>query len=271
MQHINWITDFTMAVNYLWYFTITATVALYVVCNIMPDSIVGNILPLHLVFKPHTNVDLDFQSIGYAMLHTKWIARITHYTIIIDSMLWFVIFQSWHPSLPVIVLTVIAIQALFIGDKRFGLSFILMGLAVYAVSVYTIQFFGMPHTLLFAKVFLMTGGLVRMIGHTVELMPPLLLERSDKFVKLTTKTVNWKIPVVAVIGYVAEFASALPTRLFPVQINFLYQRIFGVKPENTLPWKDIEESAKKALTGGYSELSTLRNYYQSVTKGEQVN
>jgi hypothetical protein len=267
MQHINWMAEFTLVVNYFWWFTMAAMVVLYVVCNLLPDTIVGNILPLHIVFRPRTNVDLDFQSIGYAMLHTKWIARITHYTIIIDSMLWFVIFQSWHPSLPVIALSLIAIQALFIGDKLFGLAFILMGLALYATSVYIIQIFGLTDTVLFAKVFLMTGGVVRMMGHSVELMPPLLLEKSDKFVKLTPKTINWKIPVVAVIGCIAEFSSALPTRLLPVQINFLYQRIFGITPQTTMPWNQIEVSAKAALTGGYSQLEVLKNYYSSVTKG----
>ena len=54
-----------------------------------------------------------------------------------------------------------------------------------------------------------------------------------------------------------EFSSALPNRLFPVQVNFLYQTIFRVQPEVTLPWKEIEGSAKKVLTRGYSELNAL--------------
>ena len=77
---------FETIVNYLWVLTLIAMVTLYVVCNLVPDRIVGNYLPLHNVFKPHTNVDLDYQSIGYAMLHTKWITRITHYTIIFEVM-----------------------------------------------------------------------------------------------------------------------------------------------------------------------------------------
>ena len=259
---------FETIVNYLWVLTLIAMVTLYVVCNLVPDRIVGNYLPLHNVFKPHTNVDLDYQSIGYAMLHTKWITRITHYTIIFEVMLWFVIFQSWHASIPIIALLAIAIQALFIGDKKFGLCFILMGAATFGSAVYFIQFLGLHDALLAAKVVLMAGGLMRMIGHSWELMPPLLLERSDRFVKLTIKNINYKIPLVAVIGYVAEFSSALPNRLFPVQVNFLYQRIFGVKPQTTLPWMEIEASAKKVLTGGYSQLHALENYYSSVTKGE---
>ena len=124
----------------------------------------------------------------------------------------------------------------------------------------------MTDAVLLSKVILMLGGLIRMIGHSAELMPPLLLERSDQFVKLTAQNINYKIPLVALIGYVAEFSSGLPNRLFPVQVNYLYQAIFRVKPQTTLPWQDIELSAKKVLTGGYSKLTALHHYYNTVTE-----
>ena len=265
-QFFGWLAQHAAIINYLWAGTLIAMATLYIVCNVLPDRIVGNYLPLHNVFKPETNVDLDYQSIGYAMLHTRWITRITHYTIIFEVMLWFVIFQSWHASIPVIALVAISIQSLFIGDKKFGLCFILMGTATFGASTYFIQLLGFQNAVLLAKVMLMAGGLMRMIGHSWELMPPLLLNKTDQFVKLTAKNINYKIPLVAVIGYVAEFSSALPNRLFPVQVNFLYQTIFRVKPQTTLPWSEIELSAKKVLVGGYSELNALRNYYNSIMK-----
>jgi hypothetical protein len=177
-----------------------------------------------------------------------------------------VVFQFWHWSIPYIALSAILLQSLLIGDKRFGLCFILMGAATFASAVGIIHFSGMQNAVLVAKVVLMAGGLVRMIGHSAELMPPLLLDKTDQFVKLTAKNINWKIPTVAVIGYVAEFASALPNRLFPVQVNFLYQTIFRVNPQTTLPWQEIEVSANKVVNGGYSKLNALENYYDSVTK-----
>ena len=270
MQLINWMARYGTVINELWWFTLISMAVLYVVCNLLPDRIVGNILPLHNVFRPRKNVDLDYQSIAYAMLHTKWITRITHYTIIFEVMLWFVIFQSWHFSIPYIVLVAILIQSMFIGDKKFGLSFILMGAATLAASFYFIRFLGMPNAVLLSKVVLMAGGLIRMIGHSAELMPPLLLDDTDQFVKLTPKNITWKIPVVAVIGYVAEFSSALPNRLFPVQVNFLYQTIFRVNPERTLPWKEVEVSAKEVLVGGYSKSSTLSTYYSNIVGAEKL-
>ena len=266
MHFLNWLAQHATIINYLWVLTLVAMVALYIVCNVLPDRIVGHYLPLHNVFKPHTNVDLDYQSIGYAMLHTRWITRITHYTIIFEVMLWFVVFQSWHWGVPVMALVAISIQSLFIGDKKFGLCFILMGTATFAAATYFIYVLGLQNAVLLSKVLLMMGGLMRMVGHSWELMPPLLLNKSDQFVKLTAKNVNYKIPLVAVIGYVAEFSSALPNRLFPVQVNFLYQTIFRVKPQTTLPWSEIELSARKVVAGGYSELNTLHAYYNSIKK-----
>ena len=266
MQLITWIAQYESIINNLWLLTLIAMFVLYIVCNVVPDSIVGQYLPLHNVFKPKTNVDLDYQSIGYALLHTKWITRLTHYTIIFEVVLWFVIFQSWHWSIPFIALFAILIQSLFIGDRRFGICFILMGTATFAGAMTMIHFAGMQNAVLLSKVVLMLGGFMRMAGHAAELVPPVLLNNSDQFVKLTIKNVNWRIPLVTIIGYVAEFSSALPNRLFPVQVNFLYQTIFRVTPLTTLPWQEIEVSAKKVLTGGYSKLSSLGNYYQSVTK-----
>jgi hypothetical protein len=266
MQLINWLVQHENIVNQFWLFTLISMAVLYFVCNLLPDRLVGNILPLHNVFRPRKNVDLSYQSIGYAMLHTKWITRLTHYTIIIDVILWFVIFQSWHWSIPFVVLFIILIQALFIGDMKFGLSFILMGTVTFLCAICFMHLAGAQNAVVFSEVGLMMGGLWRMIGHSAEKMPPLLLEKSDQFVKLTPKNITWKIPVVAVIGYVAEFSSALPTRLFPVQINFLYQTIFRATPQATLSWHEIEASAKKVLNGGYSELSSLRNYYHNIVK-----
>ena len=271
MQFLHWLTQYESIINGLWWFTLIGMVALYILCNVLPDHITGNILPLHHVFKPHTNVDLDFQSIGYAMLHTKWVTRITHYTIIAEVMLWFVLFQSWHWSVPFLVLGAIMVQSVFIGDRKFAISFMLMGTAMYFGALYTTRFLGVHDAVLLSKVVLMTGGLVRMIGHTAELMPPLLLDDTDQFVQLTSDNVNWKIPAVAIIGYIAEFSSALPNRLFPVQVNFLHQVIFRVKPEATLPWKEVEVNAKNVVSGGYSKLDILSEYYNRVTRRETVS
>ncbi len=268
MKLINLLADYSTIINQIWVFTIIGMVILYILCNILPDSITGRFLPLHNVFKPQTNVDLDYQSIGYAMLHTSLFTKITHSTLIIESILWFVIFQNWHWSIPLVVLILVLIQAIMIGDKKFGISFISMGIITYGGAMYLNQFLGIQNAVLLAKVVLMLGGLMRMLSHSAELIPPILIDSSDQFVKLTAKNMNWRVLLSSPIGYVAEFSSSLPNRLLPVQVNYIYQTIFGVKPQTTLPWTDIETSAQKVLIGGYSKLSSLRDYYDSVSKKE---
>jgi hypothetical protein len=266
MEFFNWLSSHENIINQIWVITLISMVVLYILCNVLPDTIVGQFLPLHNVFKPQTNVDLDYQSIGYALLHTTWVTRITHSTVIIDAILWFVVFESWHWSIPLIALFSMLVQSVFIGDKKFGISFLLMGLMTYGIALYFIIFLDLPHATLLAKVVLMTGGLMRMLSHSAELIPPLLVNKTDQFEKLSSKNINWKIPLSSLIGYVGEFGSGLPNRILPVQVNYLYQTVFAVTPENTLTWKEVKSSAQKVLKGGYSQLNSLQNYYKSVVK-----
>lgn len=261
---MEWLANYATIINQIWTFTLIAMVVLYIVCNLLPDRIVGKYLPLHNVFKPQTNVDLDYQSIGYALLHTTWATRITHSTIIVEAVLWFVIFESWHWSIPFIALSLILLQSVLIGDKKFGLFFILMSIATYVGAIYLIQLMGISNAILIAKGVLMLGGLMRMLSHSAELVPPLLVNKTDQFEKLTAKNINWRLLLASPIGYIGEFGSSLPNRILPVQVNYIYQKVLGVKPETTLPWQEIEVSAQKVLIGGYSKLNSLRDYYKSV-------
>lgn len=251
-------------INQMWIFTLTATVVLYIVCNVLPDRITGKYLPLHNVFKPQTNVDLDYQSIGYALLHTTWATRITHSTIIFEAVLWFVIFESWHWSVPIVALALILLQSVLIGDKKFGVFFMLMGVATFGSAIYVIQFLGISNAVLLAKSVLMLGGLMRMLSHSAELIPPLLVNKTDQFEKLTVKNINLRVLLASPIGYIGEFGSSLPNRILPVQVNYIYQTVFGIKPNTTLPWTEVETSAQKVLQGGYKKLNSLHDYYKSV-------
>lgn len=266
MQIIEWLSGYQETINLVWTITLMAMVTLYVLCNVLPDRWVGPFLPLHNVFKPQTNVDLDYQSIGYALLHTTWVTRITHATVILDALLWFVVFQSWHPSLPYVALGIMLVQSVFIGDKKFGFFFLLMGALTFTGALALINWLGMAEAVLIAQVVLMLGGLMRMLGHSAEPIPPLLVNDSDQFTQLSADNVNWKVPLASLIGYVGEFGSGLPNRILPVHVNYLYQTLFRVKPQATLAWPEVESSAQKALVGGYSKLDALQRYYHSVTR-----
>jgi hypothetical protein len=105
-----------------------------------------------------------------------------------------------------------------------------------------------------------------MLSHSAELIPPVLVDSSDQFVKLTSKNLNLRVLLSSPIGYIGEFGSSLPNRILPVQVNYIYQKVFGFKPQTTLPWHEIKISAQTVLIGGYSKLNALRQYYESVMK-----
>lgn len=266
MALFDWLSQNEATINQIWIFTLVLTVILYVVCNLLPDRIVGKFLPLHNVFKPQTNIDLDYQSIGYVLLHSTWATRITHSTIIIEAVLWFIIFENWHWSIPFIIILAILVQSVFIGDKKFGLFFIIIGILTYLAAIFGIQLMGLFHAVLLSKTLLMLGGLMRMLSHSAELIPPLLINNTDQFEKLDPKKITFRLLLSSPIGYIGEFGSSLPNRILPIQVNYIYQTIFGIAPEKNLAWKEVQESAKKVLTGGYSKLNSLKNYYDSVVK-----
>ncbi|GGD46816.1 hypothetical protein GCM10011514_08510 [Emticicia aquatilis] len=266
MALFDWLSQYETTINQIWVFTLVSTMILYVVCNLLPDRIVGKFLPLHNVFKPQTNIDLDYQSIGYVLLHTTWATRITHSTIIIEAVLWFIIFESWHWSIPLVAILAILIQAIFIGDKKFGLFFIIIGILTYLVAIFGIQLIGLSDAVLLSKVLLMLGGLMRMLSHSAELIPPILINNTDQFEKLDPKKITFRLLLSSPIGYIGEFGSSLPNRILPIQVNYIYQTIFDIAPEKNLAWKEVKESAKTVLTGGYSKLHSLKNYYESVVK-----
>lgn len=251
--------------NILWWTSVGMMGTLYVITNFLPARIIGKILPLHIVFKPKENIDLDFQSVGYAMLHKTWFARISHYTIFFDAFLWFIVFQYWHWSVAVIVMLLIIVQSILIGDRKFLVSFITMGAVVFGISYWLGTALGWHNAYLMAITGLMFGGWVRFLGHTIEPIPPMVLDDTDQFVKLTPKTFNWKIIALVLIGYIAEFSSALPNRLFPVHVNYLYQFLLRLKPEKTMKWTDVEALSEEAFQGGYRKIQALHDYYEKVS------
>lgn len=250
--------------EYAWWISLGGMVLLYLITNFVPARIVGRLLPLHIVFEPRRNLDLDFQSLGYALLHKSWFSRITHYSIFIDAFFWFIVFNFWHWSVGAGILALMIVQSLLIGDRKFLVSFTLAGSAVYASSFAIGNALGWENAYLLAITGLMFGGFIRFVGHTIEPIPPMVLDESDQFVPLTPKTFNWKIVVLVLVGYIAEFSSSLPNRLFAVQVNYLYQFLLRLKPETTTQWKELEARSTMAFRGGYSKVKELHEYYLEV-------
>ena len=255
--------------------TILLMCGLFLLSILAPYSKITTVLPLTIMFNPKKNLDLDLQSLGYALLHSTWLGQISHYTIFIDAFFWFVLLVCIHWSLGLLALAVMMYQAFRIGEKWFSISFIALGTLFFVLSLLTVNSLNTMATFeslstspawLIAIFVLLLGGLIRFFGHIFEPAPPMMLDDSDKFVKISPKTVNWKLILMPIYGFVAEFASGLPYRLFIVQVNYLYQKITNIQPTKTQSWSRINERANKAFKNGYTADEQLGNYYHTVMK-----
>jgi hypothetical protein len=274
-QILDFLFQNSQVLNITFLVTIVLMVALFVLSIAAPYGKITKTLPLTIMFHPKENLDLDLQSVGYAMMHTTWLARISHYTIFLDAFVWFMLFASVHWSLSLIALFAMIYQSAKIGENAFTISFLLIGMAYFASSIYMVDLlnglaastsvFSSPAWLISIAI-LMTSGVIRFLGHFLEPAPPMMLDNSDKFVKITPKTINYKLALMPVYGYVAEFSSGLPNRLFTVQVSYIYQLLSKMKPTKTMSWKNVNQHAFEIFNGGYGKDERLGDYYQAITK-----
>jgi hypothetical protein len=80
-QILDFLFQNSQVLNITFLVTIVLMVALFVLSIAAPYGKITKTLPLTIMFHPKENLDLDLQSVGYAMMHTTWLARISHYTI----------------------------------------------------------------------------------------------------------------------------------------------------------------------------------------------
>jgi len=166
-----------------WWITLGLTLFLYASSYLVRGEILRGILPFHTAFHLDKNLDLDFQTIGYATVHQKWFNRVTHYTIFYDAFLWFGVFHYWHWSVAaaVAVFCVAQAQALIFRERVYAIIQIGFVGAYFGGSWLLGNAVGWESLYLVSVVLLMLGGFLRFIGHTVEPMPPGVLDRSTNF------------------------------------------------------------------------------------------
>ena len=279
-SHMEHIIDFLFKqasiINIFWWSTIACSLLILIVSIYYPFSKLAKQFPLTIMFSPKVNLDL--QSVGYAMMHSTWLGRISHYTIFWDAFFWFVICSCVHWSLSLVLLLLMVYQGIKIGEASFTRAFVGMGIVYFVLSLITVKYlnggasgaiFTSPAWLI-SVVVLMLGGIIRFVGHFREHAPPLLLDDTDKFVKLNFKSANSKLFLVSFYGYVAEFASGLPSRLFAVQVNYFNQNLFRIKPKKLESWNKVYTQAQDVLKNGYKKDERLRDYYNNINMAGKV-
>jgi len=166
-------------------------------------------------------------------------------------------------------------QSARIGENAFTISFLLIGMIYFASSIFLVDvlnslvvsssIFSSPAWLV-SIAMLIASGIIRFVGHFAEPAPPMMLDDTDQFVKITPKTINYKLAIMPIYGYVAEFSSGLPNRLFTVQVSYIYQLISRMKPTKTMSWKNVNQHAFEIFNGGYGKDERLNDYYQVISK-----
>lgn len=261
---MKFLLDNSLLINTIWWVTIGGTILLFLISYFFPYRKIAKVLPLTIMFNPKENLDLDFQSVGYEMMHTTFLARSTHYTIFIDAFLWFIIFTAIHPIVGILALILMGYQSLKIGEISFTISFILIGIMYFSLALFISHTFPISMVWLTVVTTLLFTAFLRFIGHINEPAPPLLLEQSDQFVKVSSKNLNWKVLIMPFYGFVAEFASGLPFRLFIVQVNFFNQVLLGLKPKKIDSIRSIKDKAKEVNLFGYNREEKLDKYYHLI-------
>ena len=98
--------------------------------------------------------------------------------------------------------------------------------------------------------FLMGCGVFRTLGHALEDIPPLIATREDRFVPLNEMKNPAKLLITLPAGYISEFVSALPPRLFIVQVFYIFQKL-GYQPTNALTWAEASAIGERVGIDGW--------------------
>ena len=93
-------------------------------------------------------------------------------------------------------------------------------------------------------------GVFRTLGHALEDIPPLIATREDRFVPLNEMKNPAKLLITLPAGYISEFVSALPPRLFIVQVFYIFQKL-GYQPTNALTWAEASAIGERVGIDGW--------------------
>lgn len=238
------------ALEWLWHAVLGATVAFYVATYVAPRAVMA-LQSMPWAFHLDKNVGLDFQSVLYATYHTRWFSRFTHLTIPLEQVAWLVVFAFIHPAVLGVALLLLGAQALLCRELPLAIFVLIAWATVAGAALLGIRLLGVEVAYGWAVVVLLATALVRFVGHAVEPLPPMLVERSDQFVAMArVREMTHKVPFTFLLGYLSEFASGLPLRLFIVQVSWLAQAL-GYRPRRVMPWAQARRIAAEIHARGW--------------------
>lgn len=252
-----WLMDprFQAALQPVWWAVLAATLLLHVAVYLAPYRMIPwNGLPF--AFRISNNLDLDFQVVTYATVHDRWLARWSHLTMGPEQVAWGVVLLSWHPLLLPLVAVLVAIQSLNLGERRFAPWIIGSWLVISGLSALAFSRWG-ALAVTVSQLVLLLGAVLRVLGHSVEPLPPFIANADDAFTPMgkTEPARRYRLPIIAFLGYVSEFAAALPHRLFLVQLWWVAER-FGHRAARVSAWPAASQMGARIRAEGWKAYPT---------------
>ena len=252
-------------ISYIFINNIFWSFILFIGCIFNPKLMI-RINSVPWAFYPSYNTDISYQTVLYIALHEKYINLLSHLTIATDSIFWFIILLNIHYAIFPIFIILLLLQAFFIYKKTPSVPFIIVLVISWLTSItcaYTLGYYiGWDTMQQLSIIFISTTAIIRVITHTCEQIPPgvaSILYINDKpkydvFKKykennLTIEKKCWLL-MCGLQGYIAEFISSIPCRLFIVHVFYLSNKI-GINIPNIGSWENITEQAINIRNNGW--------------------
>ncbi|MFT4977113.1 MAG: hypothetical protein ACI8S6_003018 [Myxococcota bacterium] len=231
-----------------WWGTLAVSVLFVIACHLIPERI-ARIQSMPWTFQVSRSLDLSFQTVTYAAYHRDALSRGSHLSMGPEQVAWFVILFAVDWRLAVGMLAMLTAQAVALREPLFGLLLVVTWGCLAGLGAAIVAMLG-SGVWLGAAVFLMAAAAFRTAGHALEPLPPLIVRPTDQFVPLREAGFSPSLLVTLAAGYISEFVSAVPSRLFLVQVYWLVLKL-GYQPRHTVSWRDAAETARAVGSEGW--------------------
>ncbi|NYT28458.1 hypothetical protein [Candidatus Thiodubiliella endoseptemdiera] len=244
-------------INIIWFVCLTFACILFILCLVIPPKIIGRILPFFTAFWPNKNIQLDFQSIAYVALHRNVVNRVIHYSIFVDAFAWLLILNDLWSGFLFIALLLFVVQTFLIKEFKFA---ILANLILATILMVLLTLF--DNHIQYLMLWTILSAALRVIGHFFEPLPPFLIDNSGQFAPMSIATLKklglFRVIALLPIGFLAEFLSGQPHRLFLVQINAITSKLYQCHA--IMRWKNVVIRGIKSYKEGIKQESVFKDY-----------
>ena len=239
-----------------WWGTLAVSALFVLACHLIPERI-ARIQSMPWTFQVARNLDLSFQTVTYAAYHRDALSRGSHLTLGPEQIAWFTVLFAADWRLAAGMLALLVAQAVALWEPRFAVLLVAVWFALAGLGWALVSALG-SGIWVAAAAFLMACAAIRTAGHALEPIPPLIVRPTDRFVPLREIGASPKLLVTLAAGYISEFVSALPPRLFIVQVYWLALKM-GYQPRHTVTWQDAAETARAVGARGWRAYPGVAN------------